>query len=188
MAAASGDIFVAEDGGDMEVVLITPDGDVVPFARVAEPGHEGSEVTGPAFSPDGTRLYFSSQRGPTPGTLTDIAGDRGVVGDSRNGGTTWEVTGPFRTVEAAGDTSTATTLAGAAEASGGETGGGEDGGSSALPLAAGAAIALGAAGAGAWWLRSRRARPAGGPGATGEPGSADEVGAAGPGSAGPDGA
>ena len=66
MAAASGDVFVAEDGGNLEVVLITPEGDVLPFVRVVEPGHEGSEITGPVFSPDGTRLYFSSQRGPTP--------------------------------------------------------------------------------------------------------------------------
>ena len=34
----------------------------------------GSEITGPAFSPDGRRLYFSSQRNP---------------------GTTYEVTGPW---------------------------------------------------------------------------------------------
>ena len=155
VATASGDVFVAEDGGNMEVVLITPDGDVVPFVRVVAPGHEGSEVTGPAFSPDGTRLYFSSQRGPTPGTLADIAGDRGVVGDSRNGGTTYEVTGPFRTVEGAG-ASPSTTLADAASgAAATSEGDGDDSGSVALPLA-GAAVALGAVGAGALWLRSRR--------------------------------
>ncbi|HET6949404.1 MAG TPA: alkaline phosphatase PhoX, partial [Acidimicrobiales bacterium] len=71
VAARSGDIFVAEDGGNMELVVITPEGDVAPFLRVAEPGHEASEVTGPAFSPDGTRLYVSSQRGPTARTLAD---------------------------------------------------------------------------------------------------------------------
>lgn len=154
VAAASGDVFVAEDGGNMEVVLITPEGEVVPFARVVEPGHEGSEVTGPAFSPDGTRLYFSSQRGPTPGTLTEIAGDLGVQGDTRNGGVTWEVTGPFRTVEGAAATGPATTLADAAAA---EPDTGSDGDGRALPLVAGAVVALG--GAGAWWLRSRRSRP-----------------------------
>lgn len=156
VAAGSGDIFVAEDGGNMEVVLITPEGDVVPFLRIVEPGHEGSEVTGPAFSPDGTRLYFSSQRGPTPGTLTEIAGDRGLVGDSRNGGVTWEVTGPFRSVEGAGGTSPSTTLADAAAGASDGSGNGDDGGSSALPLVGGAVVALGAAGAGAWWLRNRR--------------------------------
>lgn len=41
-------------------------------------GQDNSEITGPAFSPDGTRLYFSSQRG---GRLA--------------GGITYEVTGPF---------------------------------------------------------------------------------------------
>lgn len=165
VAAGSGDIFVAEDGGNMELVLITPDGDVVPFTRVT--GHEGSEVTGPAFSPDGTRLYFSSQRGPTPGTLTDIAGDRGLTGDSRNGGVTFEITGPFRNAgtNASGTPSPATTLADAAGRSDG-------GGGVGTPVAAGAAAVavLGAVGAGAWWLRRR-----GG----GQPGEAPEAAEAG---------
>ena len=158
VAAGSGDVFVAEDGGNMEIVLITPEGDVTPFLRVAEPGHEDSEVTGPAFSPDGTRLYFSSQRGPTPGTLTEIAGDRGVVSDSRNGGMTWEVTGPFRVVEGAGGASPATTLAdagGAAAGGSGDDGGGSGDGPGAGAVVTGGAVALGVAGA-AWWLRSRR--------------------------------
>jgi hypothetical protein len=106
----------------MELVLITPEGDVVPFARVT--GHDGSEVTGPAFSPDGTRLYLSSQRGPTPGTLTEIAGDRGLTGDSRNGGVTFEITGPFRDAgaDSSASRSPATTLA---EAAAGGSGSGE---------------------------------------------------------------
>ncbi len=70
---AMGDLFVAEDGGDMQVVLITPAGVTSAVAQVD--GVSFSEVTGPAFSPDGSRLYFSSQRNP---------------------GTTFEVTGPFR--------------------------------------------------------------------------------------------
>ncbi|MFC9426583.1 alkaline phosphatase PhoX [Streptomyces sp. NPDC056987] len=77
--AASGDLFVAEDGGNMEICVITPDDVVAPFLRID--GQSGSEITGPAFSPDGTRLYFSSQRGTS---------------GSSSGGITYEVTGPFR--------------------------------------------------------------------------------------------
>ncbi|WP_435221090.1 alkaline phosphatase PhoX [Streptomyces sp. Tue6028] len=77
--SSSGDLFVAEDGGNMEICIITPDDIVAPFLRIT--GQSGSEVTGPAFSPDGTRLYFSSQRGTT---------------GSSSGGITYEVTGPFR--------------------------------------------------------------------------------------------
>jgi secreted PhoX family phosphatase len=77
--AANGDLFVAEDGGDMEICMITPAGVVAPFLRVL--GQSGSEITGPAFSPDGSRLYFSSQRG----TSGDVFG-----------GITYEVRGPFR--------------------------------------------------------------------------------------------
>lgn len=74
----AGDVLVAEDGGDMQIVVLTVGGDVVPLVQVV--GHLGSEITGPAFSPDGRRLYFSSQRGRTG------------IGTP---GMTYEVTGPF---------------------------------------------------------------------------------------------
>ncbi|MER6510983.1 alkaline phosphatase PhoX [Nonomuraea sp. NPDC001636] len=77
----SGDLYVAEDGGNMEINIITPDGVVAPVMRLD--GQAKSEITGPTFSPDGTRLYFSSQRG----TSGETAG---------TGGITYEVTGPFR--------------------------------------------------------------------------------------------
>ena len=35
--AASGDVYVCEDGGNMEIVLLTPEGDVVVFARLGVP-------------------------------------------------------------------------------------------------------------------------------------------------------
>jgi secreted PhoX family phosphatase len=71
-SAAVGDLYVAEDGGNMEICIITPDDIVAPFLRVLN--QSSSEITGPAFNPAGNRLYFSSQ-------------DFG----------TYEVTGPFRT-------------------------------------------------------------------------------------------
>ena len=69
-----GDVLVAEDGGSMQIVAILPDGTLKPLVQVM--GQDSSEITGPAFDPSGTRLYFSSQRGGT-------------------GGITYEVTGPF---------------------------------------------------------------------------------------------
>lgn len=68
---ASGELYVCEDGGNMEVVVLGQGGSVEPFLRMEIPG---SEVTGAAFDPSGTRLYVSSQRNP---------------------GTTFEVSGPF---------------------------------------------------------------------------------------------
>lgn len=139
----SGDLYVAEDGGSMQVVLITPDGEVAPFLRIL--GQDDSEITGPAFSPDGTRLYFSSQRGS----------------DGR--GITYEVTGPFRGVEMAAAGATDTTAPGTTleEAAGGAAGrdeGGNDDGGVPAPLVAGgviaAAVGLGAAGMAG--LRNRR--------------------------------
>jgi len=57
----SGDIYVAEDGGDLQIVVIDKQGGLYPVAQMD--GHDRSEITGVAFSPDGKRLYFSSQRG-----------------------------------------------------------------------------------------------------------------------------
>lgn len=59
---ASGDVLVAEDGGDMQIVLLGPAGIVLPIVQVT--GQELSEITGPAFDPQFQRLYFSSQTGP----------------------------------------------------------------------------------------------------------------------------
>jgi secreted PhoX family phosphatase len=78
--ARSGDIYCAEDDDDLQLVLLAD----AAGQRIAAPfmqlfGHEGSEVAGPAFSPDGSRLYVSSQRGR----------------DGSNG-MTFEITGPFR--------------------------------------------------------------------------------------------
>lgn len=60
---ALGELLVAEDGGDLQIVVITKPGETLPLLQLV--GHDRSEITGPAFSPDGSRLYFSSQRGTT---------------------------------------------------------------------------------------------------------------------------
>lgn len=67
--APTGDVYVAEDPGNLEIVALTTDGEVKPIVQVT--GQPGSEVTGPALSPDGHRLYFSSQR---PGTTYEVTG------------------------------------------------------------------------------------------------------------------
>ncbi len=75
-ALPSGELFVAEDGGNMELVVLTRELRAAAVVRVL--GQPGSEITGPAFDPSGRRLYFSSQR----------AGPMGL-------GITYEVAGPF---------------------------------------------------------------------------------------------
>lgn len=116
---ASHDLLVAEDGGDLEVVTITPEGVVASVVQMTGPQHgaEGldplplvSEVTGLALSPDGNRLYFNSERG------NGIAG----LPIGPGPGILYEVTGPFRggTLAAAAGapptttTTTTTTVAG----------------------------------------------------------------------------
>ncbi|HWO23595.1 MAG TPA: alkaline phosphatase PhoX [Kofleriaceae bacterium] len=79
VVSSSGDLYVAEDGGDLQICIITPDRVVAPFLQLE--GHTGSEITGPAFNPRGDKLYFSSQRGQNNNVLS---------------GVTFEVTGPFR--------------------------------------------------------------------------------------------
>ena len=59
----TGDVLVAEDGGDMQIVAITPDLEPIPVLQII--GQDGSEICGPAFDPSFQRLYFSSQRGVT---------------------------------------------------------------------------------------------------------------------------
>lgn len=79
--SGGGDLLVAEDGGDMQIVVIDKQGDVAPLLQVT--GQEDSEITGPAFSPDGERLYFSSQRGSD------------LFGGGNGFGITYEIRGPF---------------------------------------------------------------------------------------------
>jgi uncharacterized protein len=79
-AAPSGDIYVAEDNGtnQIDIGLLTPEGEVARFLTATGPQHEQSELTGVTFDPSGKRMFFSSQRS---------FGGPGAV---------FEVTGPFR--------------------------------------------------------------------------------------------
>jgi len=74
--SAGGDVLVAEDGDEMRLVVVGPD--VRPFELVNVLGQRDSEICGPAFSPDGERLYFSSQRGAagdhTDGRIYELRG------------------------------------------------------------------------------------------------------------------
>lgn len=69
-----GDIVIVEDKeeANQQAVAIQPDGRLAVLVQLV--GQEGSEVTGPAFSPDGRFFYFSSQRGPGAGGTTGLAG------------------------------------------------------------------------------------------------------------------
>jgi uncharacterized protein len=69
-----GDIIVVEDKSEanQQAVAITPDGRIFPLVELV--GQDGSEVTGPAFSPDGRHLYVSSQRGPGANGTTGFNG------------------------------------------------------------------------------------------------------------------
>ena len=77
----SGDLFVAEDRGQLRVVLITAEGALSTFLQFNNGAgeHSNSEVTGPVFNPAGDRMYVSSQRGGPNGS-----------------GVTYEISGPFR--------------------------------------------------------------------------------------------
>ena len=98
VAPVSGDLFVAEDRGDMELVLIGTEGFVAPFCRMVGDDHRLSAITGPCFDPSGTRLFVSSLRGRGEALVRDVVEDidwgDGVEG--RHVGVTYEVSGPFR--------------------------------------------------------------------------------------------
>jgi hypothetical protein len=62
LVATTTSAFVAEDGGNMEIVGVNlTTGATTPVVRYDV---AGSEMTGPAFSPNGRHLMFSSQRSP----------------------------------------------------------------------------------------------------------------------------
>lgn len=79
---SSGEVVIAEDNGepDCGIGALLPSGEIIELVRVAN--HPGSEITGPAFDPSQTRLYFSSQRGQPEK-------------DFFNSGITYCVEGPF---------------------------------------------------------------------------------------------
>lgn len=70
-------LFVAEDGDNLELIVLDGRGRVEPMLRLT--GHDGSEITGPALDPHRTTLHFSSQRGKAGTGL----------------GITFAITGPF---------------------------------------------------------------------------------------------
>jgi hypothetical protein len=61
VVSPAGDVIVAEDGDAMRLIVVVPN---APARTLLQVTLGGSELTGPAFTPDGSRLYFSSQRGP----------------------------------------------------------------------------------------------------------------------------
>jgi len=76
-----GDVYVCEDGGNLEICVITPEREVAPVMRVTGPAHEGvpgtpvsSEIAGVIFDPSGRRMYFSSQRGFVTGVVYEVSG------------------------------------------------------------------------------------------------------------------
>ncbi len=82
-----GEMIVVEDGGFNRAMVLLPDRSTIPLLRI--PGdHDGAfatEVTGPAFSPDGRRLYVASQRALRNGSRAVFS----------NGGIVYEITMPF---------------------------------------------------------------------------------------------
>lgn len=70
----SGDVFVCEDGGDLRIGVVTPEGEVATFMQLDSSMHFGSESTGPSFDPSGTRFYISSQRFGGAGAVFEISG------------------------------------------------------------------------------------------------------------------
>jgi len=75
----AGELYVCEDGGNMEICLITPDRIVAPFlqltgAAAQGPVDRGNELAGVAFNPAGDRMYFSAQRAFTFGVTYEVRG------------------------------------------------------------------------------------------------------------------
>ena len=74
VSPVSGDLFVCEDADDLQVCLISTEGEAAAFAQCPGPDHENSELTGPVFDPTGRRFYFASQRAVGGGVIFEISG------------------------------------------------------------------------------------------------------------------
>lgn len=81
---SAGEVVIAEDNGEPNcgIGALLPSGELVELVRVVN--QPGSEITGPAFDPSQTRLYFSSQRAQTGEGATFF-----------NSGITYCIEGPF---------------------------------------------------------------------------------------------
>jgi hypothetical protein len=71
VVSPTGDVVVAEDGNAMRLAIMF-NGE--PAKLLMQITRGGSEIAGPAFTPDGSRLYFSSQRGPSGPAGTGTSG------------------------------------------------------------------------------------------------------------------
>jgi hypothetical protein len=67
----SGDVLVAEDGTAMRLAIMFNN---QPAKLLLQITAGNSEIAGPAFTPDGSKLYFSSQRGPSGPAGTSSSG------------------------------------------------------------------------------------------------------------------
>ena len=68
-----GEVFVCEDGGNMELCLIAPDRTVAPFLQLTGES-VGGELAGVVFDPAGRRMYLAAQRAFDVGAVYEIAG------------------------------------------------------------------------------------------------------------------
>jgi uncharacterized protein len=75
----AGEVFVCEDGGDMEICVIEPDSTVGPFLQLTGEAaiglpDRGNETAGVIFDPSHRRLYFSAQRAYGFGVVYEVSG------------------------------------------------------------------------------------------------------------------
>ena len=76
-ASPYGDLFVCEDDGGvdpLDICIVTRERTVDRFLKLTGAAHVGSEMAGVCFSPDGTRMYFTSPRSFGNGAVYEIAG------------------------------------------------------------------------------------------------------------------
>ncbi len=75
----AGEVFVCEDGDDMQICVIEPGGAVAPFLQLTGEAavglaDRGNEMAGVVFDPSHGRLYFSAQRAFGFGAVYEVRG------------------------------------------------------------------------------------------------------------------